>query len=76
MVNILPVHEQHPIHELLGDRDFLHPNLVSFAGYYEGCGPLKWLVLDYMRGDWLNNVVARQSLEEKHVARIVVDVCF
>ena len=76
MVNVLPIHERHPLHGLLGTRDSLHPNIVSFTEYYEECGSIKWLVSDYMRGDWVNNVVARHSLEEDHVARIAADVCY
>ena len=76
MVNVLPVHEQDALHELLAIRDCLHPNIVSFTECYEESDSIKWLVLDYMRGDWLNNVVARHSLEEDHVARIASDVCF
>jgi serine/threonine protein kinase len=75
MVNVLPVKEQHPLHELLSTRDCVHPNIVLFTEYYEEPGDIKWLILDYMRGDWLNNVVARNYLEEDHVARIAAEVC-
>ena len=52
-----------------------HPNLIHFIDYYQEPGASKWLVLEYMRGDWLNNVVARNRLEEVHVARITAEVC-
>ena len=52
-----------------------HPNLIYFIDYYQEPGAGKWLVLEYMKGDWLNNVVARNHLEEGHVARIAAEVC-
>ncbi|KAF8588101.1 kinase-like protein [Ramaria rubella] len=72
MVNVLPLSEHDPIHELQART---HPNLITFIGYYEDHYPLKWLIMEYMRGDWLNNVVARNFLQEDHVARIAAEVC-
>lgn len=75
MVNICSVPERHPLHEVLALQDGAHPNIISFMDYYQETSGSKWLVLEYMRGDWLNNVVARNYLEEDHVARITADVC-
>ena len=75
MVNVISIHKHRPLHQLLDAGDYVHPNIVSFTECYEDCGMMRWLILDYMRGDWLNNVVARNALGEDHVACIASDVC-
>ena len=64
------------VNEILVMKESQHPNIVNFLDAFLK-GPTElWVVMEYMEGGALTDVIDNNSLEEDQIATICFEVCF
>jgi protein-serine/threonine kinase len=64
------------VNEILVMKESQHPNIVNFLdAFLKGPSEL-WVVMEYMEGGALTDVIDNNSLEEDQIATICFEVCF
>lgn len=62
------------INEILVMRESVHPNIVNFKDSYLWQGDL-WVVMEYMEGGSLTDVVTAHCMSEAQIASVSREVC-
>lgn len=62
------------INEILVMRESAHPNIVNFKDSYLWRGDL-WVVMEYMEGGSLTDVVTNHCMTEQQIAAVCREVC-
>lgn len=62
------------INEILVMRESSHPNIVNFKDSYLWKGDL-WVVMEYMEGGSLTDVVTAHCMSESQIAAVAAEVC-
>jgi serine/threonine protein kinase len=62
------------INEILVMRESAHPNIVNFKDSYLWKGDL-WVVMEYMEGGSLTDVVTAHCMSEAQIAAVSREVC-
>lgn len=63
------------VNEILVMKESQHPNIVNFLdSYLRGSGEL-WVVMEYMEGGALTDVIDNNRLEEDQIAAICLETC-
>ncbi|KAF3930168.1 PAK-2p27 [Dactylella cylindrospora] len=63
------------VNEILVMKESQHPNIVNFLdAFLKGTSEL-WVIMEYMEGGALTDVIDNNSLEEDHIATICFETC-
>jgi serine/threonine protein kinase len=70
----------HPLKELVLDEIMVmkgsqHSNIVNFLDAYLVKGNELWMVMEYMEGGTLTDIIQNNTLEEDQIASICLEVC-
>ena len=63
------------VNEILVMKESQHPNIVNFLDAYLVQSVNLWVVMDYMEGGALTDIIENNRLEEDQIASISVEVC-
>ena len=62
------------VNEIMLMKESQHPNIVNFLDSYLVTERELWVVMEYMDGGALTDVIANNSLSEEHISRICREV--
>ena len=62
------------VNEILVMKESQHPNIVNFLESYLVKGTDLWVVMEYMEGGALTDVIEANSLEEDQISSICLEV--
>lgn len=62
------------VNEILVMKESQHPNIVNFLEAYLVKGNELWVVMEYMEGGALTDVIENNTLEEDQIASICLEV--
>jgi len=62
------------VNEILVMKESQHPNIVNFLESYLVKGNELWVVMEYMEGGALTDVIENNQLEEDQIASISLEV--
>ena len=62
------------VNEILVMKESQHPNIVNFLESYLVKGNELWVVMEYMEGGALTDVIENNQLEEDQIASICLEV--
>jgi serine/threonine-protein kinase CLA4 len=62
------------VNEILVMKESQHPNIVNFLDSYLVKGNDLWVVMEYMEGGALTDVIENNQLEEDQIASICLEV--
>jgi serine/threonine-protein kinase CLA4 len=57
-------------------KEFQHPNIVIFLESYLVKNHELWIVMEYMEGGRLTDIIENNTLDENQISRICMEVCF
>ncbi|KAF8332021.1 kinase-like domain-containing protein [Cantharellus anzutake] len=63
------------VNEILVMKESQHPNIVNFLDAYLVQGTNLWVVMDYMEGGALTDIIENNRLEEDQIASICHETC-
>lgn len=63
------------VNEILVMKDSKHPNIVNFLDSFLVKNTELWVVMEYMEGGALTDVIDNNSLEESQISAICFEVC-
>lgn len=63
------------VNEILVMRESHHPNIVNFLESYLVKNSELWVVMEYMDGGALTDVIESNTLEEDQISSISLEVC-
>ena len=63
------------VNEILVMKESQHPNIVNFLEAYLVRSNELWVVMEYMEGGALTDVIENNTLEEDQIASICLEVC-
>jgi len=63
------------VNEILVMKESQHPNIVNFLESYLVKGNELWVVMEYMEGGALTDVIENNQLEEDQIASICLETC-
>jgi len=61
--------------EILVVKESQHPNIVNFLDSYLVKGNELWVVMEYMEGGALTDIIENNTLEEDQISSICMEVC-
>lgn len=65
------------VNEILVMKESQHPNIVNFLDSYLVKGNELWVIMEYMEGGALTDVIENNTLEEDQISSITLEVsCF
>jgi hypothetical protein len=64
------------VNEILIMKESQHPNIVAFLESYLVNSNELWVVMEYMEGGALTDIIANNTLEEDQISRICLEVGF
>lgn len=62
------------VNEILVMKESQHPNIVNFLESYLVKNNELWVVMEYMEGGALTDIIENNPLEEKMISRICLEV--
>ena len=62
------------VNEILVMKESQHPNIVNFLDSYLVKNNELWVVMEYMEGGALTDIIENNPLEEKMISRICLEV--
>ncbi|KIR33185.1 STE/STE20/PAKA protein kinase [Cryptococcus deuterogattii 99/473] len=63
------------VNEIIVMRESQHPNVVNFLDAFLVRGSELWVVMEYMEGGALTDVIENNKLEENQIAAICLETC-
>ncbi len=63
------------VNEILVMKESQHPNIVNFLESYLVKSTELWVVMEYMEGGALTDIIENNTLEEDQIASICFEVC-
>lgn len=63
------------VNEILVMKESQHPNIVNFLESYLVRSNELWVVMEYMEGGALTDIIENNTLEEDQIASICLEVC-
>lgn len=63
------------VNEILVMKESQHPNIVNYLESYLVKNNELWVVMEYMEGGALTDVIENNSLEEDQISSICFEVC-
>ena len=63
------------VNEILVMKESQHPNIVNFLDSYLVKNNELWVVMEYMEGGALTDIIENNSLEEDQISSISMEVC-
>lgn len=63
------------VNEILVMKESRHANIVNFLDAYLIKGADLWVIMEFMEGGALTDVIENNSLEEDQIASICLEVC-
>ena len=63
------------VNEILVMKESQHPNIVNFLDSYLVKSNELWVVMEYMEGGALTDVIENNQLEEDQISSICLEVC-
>jgi len=63
------------VNEILVMKESQHPNIVNFLDSYLVKGNELWVVMEYMEGGALTDIIENNTLEEDQISSISMEVC-
>jgi serine/threonine protein kinase len=63
------------VNEILVMKESQHPNIVNFLDAYLVKGNELWVVMEFMEGGALTDVIENNTLQEDQIASISLEVC-
>lgn len=64
------------VNEILVMKESQHPNIVNFLESYLVKNTELWVVMEYMEGGALTDIIENNTLEEDQISSICLEVCF
>lgn len=64
------------VNEILVMKESQHPNIVNFLESYLVKNNELWVVMEYMEGGALTDIIENNSLEEDQISSICLEVCY
>ena len=64
------------VNEILVMKESQHPNIVNFLDSYLVRNNELWVVMEYMEGGALTDIIENNTLEEEQIASICFEVSF
>ena len=64
------------VNEILVMKESQHPNIVNFLESYLVKSNELWVVMEYMEGGALTDIIENNTLEEDQISSISLEVCF
>ena len=63
------------MNEILVMKESQHPNIVNFLDAYLVKNTELWVVMEYMEGGALTDIIENNTLEEDQISSICLEVC-
>lgn len=63
------------VNEILVMKESQHPNIVNFLESYLVKSTELWVVMEYMEGGALTDIIENNTLEEDQISSICLEVC-
>jgi protein-serine/threonine kinase len=63
------------VNEILVMKESQHPNIVNFLESYLVKGNELWVVMEYMEGGALTDIIENNTMEEDQISSISMEVC-
>lgn len=63
------------VNEIMVMKESQHPNIVNFLESYLPRPTELWVVMEYMEGGALTDIIENNTLEEDQIANISMEVC-
>lgn len=63
------------VNEILVMKESQHPNIVNFLESYLVKNNELWVVMEYMEGGALTDIIENNTLEEDQISSISLEVC-
>jgi serine/threonine protein kinase len=63
------------VNEIIVMKESRHPNIVNFLQSYLVNNSDLWVVMEYMEGGALTDVIENNTLEEDQISSICLEVC-
>jgi len=63
------------VNEIIVMKESRHPNIVNFLNSYLVRGNELWVVMEFMEGGALTDIIENNTLEEDQIACISNEVC-
>ena len=63
------------VNEILVMKESQHPNIVNFLESYLVKNNELWVVMEYMEGGALTDIIENNTLEEDQISSISMEVC-
>ncbi|KAJ6542594.1 kinase-like domain-containing protein [Mycena capillaripes] len=63
------------VDEILVMKESQHPNIINFLENYLVKSNELWIVMEYMEGDVLTNIIENNTMEEDQISRICFETC-
>ena len=63
------------VNEILVMKESQHPNIVNFLDAYLVKSNELWVVMEYMEGGALTDIIENNTLEEDQISSICLEVC-
>lgn len=63
------------VNEILVMKESQHPNIVNFLESYLVKNNELWVVMEYMEGGALTDIIENNALEEDQISSICLEVC-
>lgn len=64
------------VNEILVMKESQHPNIVNFLESYLVKNNELWVVMEYMEGGALTDIIENNTLEEDQISSISLEVCY
>jgi serine/threonine protein kinase len=64
------------VNEILVMKESQHPNIVNFLESYLVKSNELWVVMEYMEGGALTDIIENNTMEEDQISSICFEVCF
>jgi serine/threonine protein kinase len=69
-------HKHKIVNEILAMKESQHPNIINFVDSFLLNDNDLWVVMEYMEGGALNDIIMNNTLDEDQISRITLEVCF
>jgi serine/threonine-protein kinase CLA4 len=76
VVSDLETRKEVVVTEIQVMKEFQHPNIVIFLESYLVKNHELWIVMEYMEGGRLTDIIENNTLDENQISRICMEVCF
>jgi serine/threonine-protein kinase CLA4 len=63
------------VNEIMVMKESQHPNIVNFLDSYLVKSQELWVVMEYMEGGALTDIIENNSMEEDQISSICFEVC-